>query len=105
MIVLVNITGFSLRGYWPSTVEKTAPLSKQKAIAEVVSLRRVLHLMVCGGRQCRAIAAALSGAGKLSGTGCPLVPVPIGRFSSAWTWRASCWAITRLGLLLDGSTK
>ena len=52
---------------------------KQKAIAEVVSLRRVLHLMVCAGRQCRAIAAALSGAGKLSGTGRPLVPVPIGR--------------------------
>ena len=78
MIVLVNITGFSLRGHWPSTVEKTAPSPKQKAIAEVLSLRRVLHLMVCAGRQCRAIAAAFLDAGNLCGTGRPLVPVPIG---------------------------
>lgn len=87
MVVVVKLRVVRLRGCWQSVIEK-AMNPKQKAVAEVVILRGVCSPILCVVRRCNATADAFAGAGKFSGTGCPLA-----------------WAMISLGLRLDGPTR
>ena len=70
-----------------------------------LGLRGVLEPMARDGLSYRAMAAELAGVGKLSSTGRPLAQAQIVGYSSAWAYRESFWAVTRLGLLRDRATK